>query len=288
MKKHSKKQIILLIMSILLILASMLFFTYPYILKFYQEQKFIFYWTSFSTLLFLIRFYEIPKNLKKIDSIFNQQKYILENITPQKGIVEDFLVYQEVCYHNSNDPFIKMKFIPVVKNLQNEKRYATYGDYSFSSCKYHWKQLFTGLLQFSYTDINDLEIQIGSSAYLYILEELSLPILKENNLITIYNRNLPYVGSLERIPQNENYKWKANYSQSGVFNINNEIPLFEQPIICFKGMTDFEEIPSVEIYKTFNQKWRKEKLFNMILSTLLIPITGLIITILLFCSNILA
>lgn len=51
-----------------------------------------------------------------------------------------------------------MVFIPIVRKLENGKRYATYDDYNFSFYYSYWKQLFTGLLKFSYTSIDGIEI----------------------------------------------------------------------------------------------------------------------------------
>lgn len=282
------KKSVLYVVIILSILGIIIHISMANILKFYEEQKFIFYWFLLSIPLLLLYLNPIFKILKNMDATFNQQKYILENISPQKGIIEDFIIYRNVWYNSNDSTNIKYKFIPIIKNLKNKKRYATYGDYNFSYCKYYWKQFFNNPLTFSYTSINGTEVKIGSSVNLYILEELPLPILKENNYITIYNKDLPYVGNIERQKNNQNYiQTFNNYRlQDCVYNFNKEKSLFEQPIVFFKGMTAYENTPSIENYKIFAKKTKKEVLFTKLIMLPFIPIVSLIITILLFCSNI--
>lgn len=282
-----KQKYLLYITSIFPILI-LLYLEKPTISKFYQEQKFVFYWIILTIPLCIIAIYYTYNQQKKLQLNLDQQEHILKTVIPQKGIVEDFLIYQSVWNDTDNGVHTYYKFIPIIKILNNGKRYATYGENCLSSNRYSYGYLYNGLMHFSYSGINGKKIEIGSPIYLYILEELPLPILKENNMITIFNYNFQWKGCLQKIENNKKYKWKANYSKDCIFNINSEIPLFSQPITLFKGIIDNEEQPSIEPYRTFFKNAKKESLFTSILTIPFIPLVSLFITILLFSSNVIS
>lgn len=271
----SKDLIKIIIIGVCFILGLMPFFIiyFPILKNFFQESDIIFYWVLFSILLSSINIYFIVQKFKKINSFYSQQKYLLENISPQKAIVEDFIIYREFTY-DADGSSTRYDFIPVIKNLQNGKRYITFGNYNFSSYNYYYNSNIFNGLDFSYKSINNTDIKLGSNVNIYIQQEFPDPILKENNSIAIYNKIIPYFGNINNNQNNSNTP-NANKIHTRIYNLNKEKNLFDEPIVYFKGMIDFEEKPSLNNYYLSIKRQKKKKMLTL----LLIPIESLLLAI---------
>lgn len=243
-------------------------------LNFLKEKNNFLNFILLNLILLLLHFYWINKKRKNFIKLFEKQEYIFNNITPQKAIVEDILIYEITSYDSDNMPNVRYRFFPIVRSFENGKRYITYGKHSLSCYTYSWTNRF-GPLTFSIEGINGEKIDIDSYVNLYILKEINPSILRQNNQIELLDCIFPYKGNLYN--NSNEKKFTFGKMKSGVYNLNHKIDFLGEPIIYFEGLIDFDEQSSFEKYKVFLQKNLEKNKKNAIVSIPIIPIISFII-----------
>ena len=153
------------------------------------------------------------------------KKYIcglnsLINTTHIRGVIEDFIIYP-YGYDNSHPRKIDYRISPVVRSVEDNQLYFTFGNYSLSYYTSIETKINNKVLSKTIFRGDGSEVKVGDIAFIYIKRKLDInvEIDEDNNRVKLDNLKMNF------LHENNNYN-------IDVFN----------KIIFFEGITEIEDI----------------------------------------------
>lgn len=146
------------------------------------------------------------KNINKLKDLIN--------IKPLKCIVEDFIV---IGY--KHDGKRGYKIYPVVKSVEDNKLYFTYGSYCLSGYNTIYSQMNNSLLNMAIIRKNKTKVEIGDVAYLYLRRNLdfNIDINSDKNMVYLDKTKI-YFNHINDINM-----FKEFHYFEGIIDVENDI-----------------------------------------------------------------
>lgn len=176
--------------------------------KFQHELKdFPIYFKYIFLIFYIVGFIIVDawflKNINKLKDLID--------IKPLKCIIEDFIVIG-----HTHDRERRYKIYPVVKSINDNKLYFTYGSYCLSGYNTIYSQMNNSLLNMTIIRKDKTKVEIGDVAYLYLRRNLDF------NININSDKNMIYLGKTKIY-----------------FNHINDINMFKE-LHYFEGIIDVE------------------------------------------------
>lgn len=123
----------------------------------------------------------------------------LTNVEPRKCIIEDFIIYPYGVEKRNGITKKDYRISPLVKDLEDNELYFTYGNYSLS----YYSFIKTSINNETSIKIyrrDGTRVEIGDIAFFYIRKKVNIDvdIDKSNNIIALNNKKMKYIHSNEK------------------------------------------------------------------------------------------
>ena len=184
----------------------------------------------------------------KAQKVRNTKKEILENVIPNRFILEDIIIIKRFGYNikpKDNDKIIRFGsnndlnylILPLIRDVKTNELLMSLKKECYGTYKYSWScTIFTTKLNWQLKDENDLQINIGDSGMYYLKEYTHHNMEVQGNIIYLDDIKYKYMGNIA------DSKLTSEVGNCLLFNVNrnNSIASATQ-IKFFKGCINFEQ-----------------------------------------------